>query len=60
VQILRENSGIDPFNLTAAGRGEYAPVTTNATTEGKAKNRRIEVILTPKLDEIDKLLNEME
>jgi len=60
VQILRENSGIDPFNLTAAGRGEYAPVTTNATTEGKAKNRRIEVILTPKLDEINQLLNEME
>jgi chemotaxis protein MotB len=60
VQILRENSGIDPFNLTAAGRGEYAPVTTNTTAEGKAKNRRIEVILTPKLDEINQLLNEME
>jgi chemotaxis protein MotB len=60
VQILRENSGIDPFNLTAAGRGEYSPVTTNATAEGKAKNRRIEVILTPKLDEINQLLNEME
>ena len=60
VQILRENPGIDPFNLTAAGRGEYAPVTPNATTEGKAKNRRIEVILTPKLDEINQLLNEME
>src|SRR5680860_155690 len=60
VQILRENSGIDPFNLTAAGRGEYAPVTTNATADGKAKNRRIEVILTPKLDEINQLLNEME
>jgi len=60
VQILRENSGIDPFNLTAAGRGEYAPVTTNSTAEGKAKNRRIEVILTPKLDEINQLLNEME
>jgi chemotaxis protein MotB len=60
VQILRENSGIDPFNLTAAGRGEYAPVTTNATSDGKAKNRRIEVILSPKLDEINQLLNEME
>lgn len=60
VQILRENSGIDPFNLTAAGRGEYAPVTTNATADGKAKNRRIEVILTPKLDEINQLLNEIE
>ncbi|APU68420.1 OmpA/MotB family protein [Christiangramia flava] len=58
VQILRENSGIDPQNLTAAGRGEFAPVATNETAQGKAKNRRIEVILTPKLDEITKLLQE--
>ncbi|MCL6218773.1 OmpA/MotB family protein [Zunongwangia pacifica] len=60
VQILRENSNIDPQNLTAAGRGEYAPVATNDTAEGKAKNRRIEVILTPKLDEVTKLLNEVD
>jgi chemotaxis protein MotB len=60
VQLLRENSGIDPQNLTAAGRGEFAPVATNETAEGKAKNRRIEVILTPKLDEINKLLQEIE
>ena len=60
VQILRENSRIDPQNLTAAGRGEFAPVATNETAEGKAKNRRIEVILTPKLDEISQLLNEIE
>jgi chemotaxis protein MotB len=59
VNILRENNGIKPENLTAAGRGEYAPIATNDTAEGKAKNRRIEVILTPKLDEITKLLNEM-
>jgi len=59
VNILRENPGINPENLTAAGRGEYAPIATNDTSEGKAKNRRIEVILTPKLDEITKLLNEM-
>lgn len=58
VQILRENSNIDPQNLTAAGRGEYAPVASNSSEAGKAKNRRIEVILTPKLDEITKLLNE--
>lgn len=57
VQILRENPSINPENLTAAGRGEYAPITSNETAEGKAKNRRIEVILTPKLDEITKLLN---
>jgi len=58
VQILKENNSIDPQNLTAAGRGEYAPVATNETAEGRAKNRRIEVILTPKLDEVTKLLNE--
>ena len=60
VHLLQENSGIDPQNLTAAGRGEFAPVATNETVEGKAKNRRIEVILTPKLDEIEKLLQEIE
>lgn len=59
VNILRENSSINPENLTAAGRGEYAPIATNSTAEGKAKNRRIEVILTPKLDEISKLLNDI-
>lgn len=59
VQILRENDAINPENLTAAGRGEFAPVAPNDTTEGKAKNRRIEVILTPKLDEISKLLNNL-
>ena len=59
VNILRENTSINPENLTAAGRGEYAPIATNETAEGKAKNRRIEVILTPKLDEISKLLNEI-
>ncbi len=60
VQLLRENARIEPQNLTAAGRGEYAPVATNETAEGRAKNRRIEVILTPKLDEINKLLQEIE
>jgi chemotaxis protein MotB len=60
VQILRENNRIDPQNLTAAGRGEFAPVAGNETAEGKAKNRRIEVILTPKLDEISQMLNEID
>jgi chemotaxis protein MotB len=58
VNILRENAAINPENLTAAGRGEYAPIATNDTPEGKAKNRRIEVILTPKLDELSKLLKD--
>ena len=57
VQILNENEAINPESLTAAGRGEYAPIASNKTNEGKAKNRRIEVVLTPKLDEISKLLN---
>jgi len=57
VQILSENARINPESLTAAGRGEYAPIASNDTKEGKAKNRRIEVVLTPKLDEISKLLN---
>ncbi len=59
VDILVQNSGIPKGNLTAAGRGEYAPLAPNNTSEGRAKNRRIEVILTPKLDEITKLLNEI-
>lgn len=59
VNLLLENSQIDPKNLTAAGRGEFSPIASNETTEGKAKNRRIEVILTPKLDEITKLLNDI-
>ena len=59
VQILRENTAINPENLTAAGRGEYAPIASNETAQGKAKNRRIEVILTPKLDEITKLLKDI-
>ena len=60
VKILTENSNINPTNLTAAGRSEFAPVATNETNEGKAKNRRIEVILTPKLDEVTRLLSDVD
>ena len=59
VNILSENKGVKKENLTAAGRGEFAPLMSNDTPEGKSKNRRIEIILTPKLDEISKLLNEL-
>lgn len=59
VNILCEISGVKKDNLTAAGRGEFAPIAGNDSPEGKAKNRRIEIILTPKLDEISKMLNEL-
>ena len=59
VNILGENKGINRQNLTAAGRSEYAPLASNSSPEGKAKNRRIEIILTPKLDEISKMLNQL-
>jgi chemotaxis protein MotB len=57
ISILAENKAISLENLTAAGRSKYSPVDSNDTNKGKAKNRRIEVVLTPKLDEISKLLN---
>ena len=59
VNILTANPKVNKSNLTAAGRGEFAPLLSNDSAEGKAKNRRIEIILTPKLDELSKLLNEM-
>lgn len=59
VHILGENKKVNKQNLTAAGRSEYAPLQPNTTPEGKSKNRRIEIILTPKLDEISKMLNEL-
>lgn len=59
VNILSANSKLKKENLTAAGRGEFSPLLSNDTPEGKSKNRRIEIILTPKLDEISKMLNEI-
>lgn len=57
LKLLLKNGKINPQNLTAAGKGEFAPLAPNTTEKGKAKNRRIEVVLTPKLDEISKLLS---
>ncbi len=59
VAILSENKSINRKNLTAAGRGEFSPLASNSTPEGKAKNRRIEIILTPRLDEIAEMLKEI-
>lgn len=58
LKLLLKNETLNPQNLTAAGKGEHAPIAPNTTEEGRAKNRRIEVVLTPKLDEISKLLSE--
>ncbi len=52
---LLGDSGMDPRNLSAAGYGEFAPVETNDTPEGRAKNRRIEITLVPNLDELTSL-----
>ena len=56
VKIMRESSKIDLTRLTAAGRGPHFPVDPGSTKAAKAKNRRIEIILTPDLDELFKLL----
>jgi chemotaxis protein MotB len=56
VKIITSNSKVLPSRLTAAGRGEYVPIDRGNSADAKKKNRRIEVILTPKLDEIFKVL----
>ena len=56
VKIITSNSKVDPKRLTAAGRGEYNPVETGNTADARKKNRRIEIILTPKLDEIFRVI----
>ncbi len=56
VRILTNEYKITPTRLTASGRGEFSPKASNATSEGRASNRRTEIILSPKLDEIMKLL----
>lgn len=57
VKLLLKNNSIKAENLTAAGRGEHQALASNKTAAGKAKNRRIEVILSPKLDKIAALLS---
>lgn len=56
VKILLDNSKIDPKRLTAAGRGEFMPIDPAKTTEARTKNRRTEIILSPKLDELFRIL----
>ncbi len=56
VRILEKNKNINPVRLTPAGRGEFLPIDQANTSEARKKNRRIEVILTPKLDELFEVL----
>lgn len=56
VRLLTDDYTVEAKRLTASGKGEYFPVAPNLTSEGKAKNRRTEIILSPKLDELFKLL----
>ena len=58
VRILTDAYFVDAHRVTAAGRGEYYPITSNSTPEGRSKNRRTEIILAPNLNELFKLLNQ--
>jgi len=58
VRMLTEDYQVDPVRVTASGRSQYEPVADNTTEEGRAANRRTEIILSPKLDELMKLIGE--
>ncbi|KGI22608.1 OmpA family protein [Hoylesella timonensis] len=58
VQYLQKNYGVDPKRMTAGGRGEYNPLTSNNTELGRQRNRRTQIIITPKLDQFMDLINE--
>lgn len=58
VQALQNDHGVDPKRLTAGGRGEYNPIASNATEEGRSRNRRTQIIITPKLDEFMELIGQ--
>ena len=57
VQALQNNFAVDPKRLTAGGRGEYNPVAANDTPDGKTRNRRTEIIITPKLNQFMELID---
>ena len=57
VQYLQDHYGVDPKRLTAGGRGEYNPLTTNDTELGRQRNRRTQIIITPKLDQFMDLID---
>ena len=57
VQYLQNHFGVDPKRLTAGGRGEYNPIATNDTAVGKQRNRRTQIIITPKLDQFMEIID---
>lgn len=57
VQYLQDHYGVDPKRLTAGGRGEFNPIATNDTEIGKQRNRRTQIIITPKLDQFMDLID---
>lgn len=57
VQFLQSHYGVDPKRMTAGGRGEYNPLTSNNTEVGKQRNRRTQIIITPKLDQFMDLID---
>ena len=58
VKVLLKTPSLDPLQLTAAGRAEFVPIATNKTKEGRSANRRIEMILSPNLDDLFELLDD--
>ena len=58
VQALQNQYGVDPKRLTAGGRGEYNPLQSNTSEVGKQRNRRTQIIITPKLDEFMELIGQ--
>lgn len=58
VRMLQKDFGVDPARMTAGGRGEYVPVASNATAEGKSKNRRTRIVVLPKLDQFYEMIEE--
>ena len=58
VQALQNQYGVNPSRLTAGGRGEYNPLESNDTETGRARNRRTQIIITPKLDQFLELIDE--
>ena len=58
VKVLLKTPSLDPLQLTAAGRAEFIPIATNKTKEGRSANRRIEMILSPNLDDLFELLDD--